>query len=125
RPAAEGRGDQGPLPRSQRRQDRRRTERRGRLVPRRPLRQPGRPRFLHPEERQPLAPAARPEGGGQGRVGNPGAAPQRRRARAEGAGAARQGGVIARGYSAASASGSSSAASTKPQSAAISPAAAA
>src|SRR5581483_4716472 len=85
----------------------------------------GRPRFLHPEERQPLAPAARPEGGGQGRVGNPGAAPQRRRARAEGAGAARQGGVIARGYSAASASGSSSAASTKPQSAAISPAAAA
>ena len=40
---------------------------------------------LRPEERRRLAPAARPEGGGQGRMGNARAAPGRRRSKIAGA----------------------------------------
>ncbi len=60
RPAAEGGGDQGPVPRGQCRQDRRRAQGRGGQLPRRPLRQPGGPGRAS-SRRTPIAWRLRPD----------------------------------------------------------------
>ncbi len=78
--AAQGGGDQGPVPRGECRQDRRRAEGRGGRLPRRQLPQSRRSARLRAEERGGLEAASRPEAGGQGRVGGSRRSPRRRRA---------------------------------------------
>ena len=99
RASARRRRHQGAVPARQRRQDRRRAERRGALVPRGHVRQSGGPGGLHPRAGAGCARASRHEGRVLRRLGDAGGAPQgrgRHPAAARAHRRARQGGVTFR-----------------------------